>query len=261
MKTIKTFQPSNKIGITQKFVSLPTMVWLLIAVIFSNSDLYGQNGPVFMNNSHEMMFDMNPKYSPALVKEKLINARLLSEIIPNYPVNWITSYISVELQTNQNGHLVKGISKNEVLNEEQKNMLKNLKVSDDLLVKVDYTYLDPATKEVQNNHMKVTLCITPDINAHFEGGRDRMKQYLMNNGLSQVSASTPKKNQKGSITFVVSETGEINNARISKTSGDAKTDQVLLNLINKMPKWVPAKDAKGHAARQEFIFSLGNDGC
>jgi TonB family protein len=63
------------------------------------------------------------------------------------------------------------------------------------------------------------------------------------------------------VEFTVNEDCEIANAQISKTSGDQETDELLLNVINQMPKWKPAENAKGRKVKQEFEFSVGNVGC
>jgi len=48
--------------------------------------------------------------------------------------------------------------------------------------------------------------------------------------------------------------------QLSKTSGDQKTDKLLLKAINKMPKWKPAENSDGIKVKQEFEFSVGNCG-
>jgi TonB family protein len=70
-----------------------------------------------------------------------------------------------------------------------------------------------------------------------------------------------KEFQQGKVLFTVSEAGEIVNTKISKTSGDAKTDKLMIEAINKMPKWKPAENAKGIKVAQEFEFGVGRGGC
>ena len=64
------------------------------------------------------------------------------------------------------------------------------------------------------------------------------------------------------LRFVVNEEGAIDKAQITQTSGDAATDKLLLDVINKMPNWKAAEDAKGKKVKQEFVLSVGtNRGC
>ena len=63
------------------------------------------------------------------------------------------------------------------------------------------------------------------------------------------------------VIFAINEAGEIVNAKISRSSGDSKTDKLLLETIYKMPKWKPAKNSKGIKVKQIFEFSVGNRGC
>ena len=50
---------------------------------------------------------------------------------------------------------------------------------------------------------------------------------------------------------------------VSKSSGDAATDKLLLKAITKMPKWKPAETTDGTKVKQAFEFSVNNDtpGC
>ena len=63
--------------------------------------------------------------------------------------------------------------------------------------------------------------------------------------------------------FTINENGAVENAKIFESSGDAKTDELLLRLINNMPKWKPAKDIMGNPVKQDFEFLTGYlyEGC
>ncbi|MES2679581.1 MAG: energy transducer TonB [Bacteroidota bacterium] len=227
--------------------------------------VFGQGGstfqPSFLPGPQDLAFDLYPKYRRPLKKENLHDARLIRDVIPGYPVNWISSYVSVEIQATCEGKAMKAITPHEELSTEQKNILNNPDLSGDLVINVRYTYQDPVTKEVENNRMHVVMSIMPETEAQYATGREDMKKYLKENGINKISESTPKLFQKGLLRFTIDEQGEITNTKILTSSGDAKTDQVLLDLINKMPKWIPAKNAKGAGIQQDFEFSLGSLGC
>ena len=65
------------------------------------------------------------------------------------------------------------------------------------------------------------------------------------------------------VSFTVNEDGKIADAIVSKSSGDAATDKLLLKAINKMPKWKPAETADGTKVKQAFEFSVSGNtkGC
>ena len=88
-----------------------------------------------------------------------------------------------------------------------------------------------------------------------------MTQYLRENAINKIPETTSKQLQQVIVGFTVNEEGKIANVQISKTSGDPNTDKLLLEAINKMPKWRPAEDSKGVKVKQEFEFSVGNVGC
>jgi len=63
---------------------------------------------------------------------------MLSDFIDGYPVNWMSAYISVEINSNNMGREMSLFSKNDMLSNEQKNMLADLSVGAKVVVKVKY---------------------------------------------------------------------------------------------------------------------------
>ena len=88
-----------------------------------------------------------------------------------------------------------------------------------------------------------------------------MYDYIRQNGIDKISVSSPKMFRKGKVRFAVSEQGEVIRVRVTESSGDPKTDKILLETIQGMPKWKPAENSKGVKLMQEFVFSVGSDGC
>jgi TonB family protein len=88
-----------------------------------------------------------------------------------------------------------------------------------------------------------------------------MTKYLKENAINKISETTSKELKQGIVRFTVNEEGTITDAKIFKTSGDLNTDKLLLEVINKMPKWRAAEDSNGIKVKQEFEFSVGNVGC
>lgn len=219
-------------------------------------------------------YEVRGKYSRPVKKEKLQEAKLLSDFIPGYPSSWITSYTSVEISTICDGKLMKAVSSNDVLSAEQKNILNNVNLADDIVINVKYKYANLVTGGMENNNIHISMTVVPEIEAEYVGGRQQMINYLKENVIHKISESSlsgskessgnkqakTKLFQEGIVVFTVNEEGEIVNAKIFKTSGDSKTDKLLLETINKMPKWKPAKNSKGAKVKQEFELSVRHDG-
>ena len=54
-------------------------------------------------------------------KEKLNEAKFITDVVPGYPVNWITEHVSVQIQATCSGSTRIAVSANDTLSAEQKN--------------------------------------------------------------------------------------------------------------------------------------------
>ena len=230
--------------------------------------------------SQEIDFDVHGRYKRAVKDEKLFDAKLLSDVIDGYPANWITNYVSVEIEVICNGKVIKAVSSGDALSTEQKNILRKADMASDIFINVKYQYKNPAIDHVENNKMNVEMTVVPETEAQYIGGEKEMRNYLRENAINKIPESCykivrpfqqqfqqqtqPQFKLQTLIRFTVNEEGEITAAKIVKTSADKEIDKLLLDAINKMPKWKPAKDAKGVNVKQEFEFSVNggrSGGC
>ena len=107
------------------------------------------------------------------------------------------------------------------------------------------------------NKPELFITVVPEIEAEYIGGYQELIKYLKVNVIDKISEPSvtairfQPPFQSAKVIFTVNEEGKIVNATISKTSGDAKTDKILPDAINKMPKWKPANE-KGIKVKQEF---------
>ena len=214
----------------------------------------------------ELRFKIHPayaSYSSPVKKEKLTEARLLGDFIPGYPVNWISDYLSVEILATCNGKVMKALSTNDVLSAEQKNILITADLATDIVINANYKYKNSVTGHPDFRSMHYTTTLVPEIEAEFIGGNKKLINYFKENVINKISETTPKEFQKGKVLFTVNEKGAIVNAKIFMSSGDPKTDNLLIDAINKMPTWRPAENSKGKKVKQEFEFSINgiDEGC
>lgn len=203
-------------------------------------------------------------------KEKLNEAKLMFDIIPNFPQNYyskLIDYVSVEISVCNGGKNLTAISKNEVLTPEQKNILNNADFGTDINVSIKFSYKDPANdayggggkiKEIK----PLGVTVVPETEAEFPGGNNSALQYFRNILITNNSDSaTIQKINFTKLDITVNEAGEITNAKIFRSSGDQNIDKLFLEAARNMPRWKPAQDAKGTKVKQEIKISLKNTGC
>lgn len=212
----------------------------------------------------ELKYEVRGMYTRSIKKEQLSEVTLISDIIQDYPINWITSYVSIEILGTCNGKFMTAVSSNSILTSEQKHILSNVDMASDIIIDVKYTYNVPVTNVVENNTMHVLLTVVPEIQAEYIGGYQQLINYLKEKSVHQFSETDPKKVRQVVIRFSVNEEGKITDAKIARSSGDSKTEKLLLDVINNMPQWKPAENAQGIKVKQEFEFIVGSnigDGC
>jgi len=203
------------------------------------------------------------RYSRPITIEKIQKAKLVSDLIEGYPSNWITAYISVEISSSCKSVKVNVVSLNDVLSTAQKHMLNKADVGTDIVITVKYNTKNTITNILEKSEMNVTLTVVPEIEATYIGGYKSMIAYLKENSNAKIAALSTKQIQFTSINFTVNKNGETKNVMLMKASGNTAIDELLVELITNMPKWVPAKNSEGVAVNQGFEFSIGSmsDGC
>jgi len=194
-------------------------------------------------------------------EQKLEKAHTLSDVIDGYPVSWIAGYISAGISIITGDQVVQAMGINDTLTTAQKELLKSAELGDEIIIDVAYTSKNFITQGVDMHTLHYTATLVPEHEAEFPGGLELMTAYLKENAMRKIPDSTFKEFQQVIIRFTIDEHGEIANARFAATSGDPKTDELLLNAINRMPKWRPAVNADGVKVKQEFEFSVGGGGC
>lgn len=216
-----------------------------------------------VNTKRVMNYGVRGRYDRPVKKEEATNAKLLRDLIFGYPVNWITNYVSVELTAPKGDKLIRTLSTNEKLTPEQKDLLKSIDIGSNIAIHVKYTYNHPLTHAIENYEINTSVTVVPDKEAEYHGGYENLKKYLYENCISKVSATISQRYQRGTVVFTLNENGEPTGTRIAKSSGDVKMDKLLLDAINKMPKWSPAENANGEKVNQDFEFTLNEngDGC
>ena len=203
-------------------------------------------------------------------QEKLAGAKEAFDIIPNYPKAYfakLIDYVSVEISAVCDGKKVNAVAPNEVLSPEQKNILNTADLGSDIYVSLKFSYKDPANDVYGTGgrikEMKAMgVMVIPDHEAQFPGGNFKVTDYLKEKVLEQVrDTGAARKFMNASVSFMVDEEGKIRDVKLSRSSLDAKIDQLIIEAANTMPEWIPAQNAEGIKVKQVFSLPVRRNGC
>lgn len=218
------------------------------------------------STEEEFWYGIQNRHRKTTTMKKLQGAALVDDLIAYYPSNWIKNYVSVEITSVYQGKEKKAIGPNNVLNTAQKSLLNSAEISSQLIIKVNFEEKNNITDSIHQEQMQVSISVVPEKEAEFADGYEEMITYFKKAGKDKLDLSKAKKIKIGpnnreitepvSVFFEVNELGETENIIIEKGSGDSKTDQSLIEMIEKMPKWIPARDSKGKKVKQEFGFTV-----
>lgn len=211
--------------------------------------------------SQDLQYEVRGKHTRGVSKEKLEDAQTMIDIRPGYPSSMIEAYTSTEISVTTKGTVMKATGFNDTLSAEQQTILQMADVGSDINIEVGYVHQNPVTLLPDIRQMNFVLSVVPEVEATYPGGYQELRSYLKKNAIDKIKDGFSKENKIVVIGFTVTETGEITNASIFRSSTDPEIDRLLLKAINRMPKWTPAENAEGVKVQQEFEFVVGNGGC
>lgn len=124
-------------------------------------------------------------------------------------------------------------------------------------------WLDPLVFFSDSSYMvealpSLTEAVATD--AAFVGGGDSLVSYLKGGILPQIQPGIGWL-KPPVVHFTLNKGGDATDVTLAGTSGQAELDARLLQVINDMPHWNPAKDASGGAMEQAFAFRVVQAGC
>jgi TonB family protein len=193
--------------------------------------------------------------SVPITMKKLYNAAFINDVIKKPASDWITGYQTYEVSRTINGKEIKAASSNATLTKEQKQIFNSVSLGAEVLVSANYT------SNIVNKQINVSLVVIPEKEAEYIGGYDNMINYLKENSPEDLSAKNFKLLPQISITFNVNESGKTENVKMTNTSGNTEVDELLLELVQKMPNWNPATNINGTVVKQNFVLEIGQFGC
>ncbi|MBL0331205.1 MAG: energy transducer TonB [Bacteroidetes bacterium] len=246
--------------------------------------------------SQPSKFEYFGRLNPSVKKDKLNDAKFVTDLSPvlwhllilpnkdrveldeqrklNYPLgffaypqggyNTIVDYVSVEISTTHNGVVVTSTGAKEALTTEQKNNIKSADLGSDINVVIRFKYKKQLSNTIVANKLiegNLNITVVPASEAEFPGGNKQLTNYLNENIFEKVSEKKAFRNlPQAVVKFSVDEHGKVMNVKMSRSSMDATTDLQIINAINKMPNWKPAKNSNGKNVAQEFQIPFGMSG-
>jgi len=206
----------------------------------------------------DLSYDVHKVYPYiSISEEKLIDAHRLTDLNSRYKSSWVSRYISVEVSTIQDGKVRKSMGKNDVLNQEQKALLKTADVGSDISVRIQYI----PKNNLKNNEAKemdFVVAVNPKNGASYPEGSQQLRQYLKENAMDKTDDDTFKRYQLTAVQFTINEKGQIIDSHIVESSKDKNVDSLLLDAVCNMPDWKPASYANGIKAKETFVLTVGD---
>jgi len=216
------------------------------------------------NIEQQLFFNIRGRFNKSLTISQLFNSKLIKDFVSYYPSEWISEYVSVEMNFHVDGKEIVTQSKNDTLTKEQIEIINSLEINDDISIKVKYKSENAVSHEVEIREMEeLSFMIVPEHQAMYVFGYDLLIQYLEENSLDKIPVSIQNNLDQLSIYFGINELGEIQNVRLEESSGNKEVDHLIIDLIQNMPAWDPAVNGDSIAVSQRFELTLGNKivGC
>lgn len=206
----------------------------------------------------ELKYEISRVYpSLTVTKDKVLEAQSLIDLNKYYKSSWVKKYLSVEISASHQENIKKAISKNDLLSQEQKDLLSRADVNTDIAVKVKYIP-ENTLKNNGEKEMNFTFKIDPEEEATYIGGQKQLNQYLQENAIEKIPATSFSQYQLTALKFTVDEEGQIVDAYVFESSKDKNVDTLLLETLCNMPNWSPATYANGYKVKQEFVLTAGD---
>jgi hypothetical protein len=207
---------------------------------------------------NDLKFEINKVLPFISIQEaKLDKINTLTDLDKLYPASWVREYISVEISAYKNGIQTKASGISDVLNQEQKELIRLADLSSDIAVIVTYI----PNNSLKNNPAKqydFKVTIMPDKNAIYSEGVEQLNQYLQENSIANIKAGSFTGYDLTAIKFTITEQGDISDIKVAMPSKDTKIDKMLVEAISKMPSWKPAAFSNGLKVKQDFVLTIGN---
>ncbi len=229
--------------------------------------------------AQDSVYTYGVQLPPSVNHEKLLYAQYVSDIAPTlwndivlpykervalderkktqgyYSYKTFIDYASVVISATHNKKVFTAESSDDNLTIEQQRIVANADLNTDIVIKIKYNYKILAKPMLIEGTL--TIKVVPETEAEYIGGLKLLSSYLLQQVIDKISSRIMK---QPVVEFTINEEGQAIDVKLNRTTGDAKTDAMVIDAIQRMPKWNPAKNAKGIPVKQRFTIPLGG-GC
>lgn len=213
------------------------------------------------STTSELLYEIKGRYERPISSSHLENANSLKELILHYPENWIEKYISTEVSITTGSEKQTAKAKDATLSTEQKNILRNAKPASKVTISVNYFTKNAVRTELDESRMEVELTVIPDKEANYPNGKKQLIDDLKSSNNKKFSDESLIDLNITSILFTIDKNGGVEDVKLAQSSGNKKVDNVLLESIWNMSRWIPAENKNGEKVKQQFEFTFGPPGC
>jgi len=197
-------------------------------------------------------------------KAALDKVRSFDDFIAEEHAGRIVSYksLSVTVIENDKETKIKETENSGVLSTAQLELLQSSDYSTNLLISAKYTEKSFDTGELQESIWTPYITVVPEKQAAYSWGDEALIYFLEKHSKEAISDLAQDKLQSGQLYFTVSKDGTVSNAEIISTSGFPNVDEMVKELIFKLPgNWQPAETTNGEKVDQTLVVSFGKGGC
>jgi len=208
-----------------------------------------------------LVYNVDSRFTATITKEKLNKATSILDIVPDKAKNWRnTTFQSVTVSIIQEGNDLHESGSNKTLNTAQIKLLNTTDYSTNFYINAKGSTIQFDTGSVES--YAYYFSIIPKKEATYTNGHDALINYLKENSKDKTSIIKIDKLKPGKVNFTISKAGLIKNIKLSSTSGYPSIDELLIELITKIPgTWKPAENYRGEKVDQELTFFFGLMGC
>lgn len=204
-----------------------------------------------------LFYQIHVDHLDPIEQNTLVQAKSLEDIIAYYPSSWIGTYEKTEVivQSLKGRKVAQG--KNQILNEQQRELLKTANLEDFVTIKVYARSMNSTSNKIESHVMERTFGVVPDNQAWYEGGLDATKAYLKQSVVDKMSAAQYNGLKEIEVQFYINEHGKAEAISFTKMSEDKSLHALLIQALEDMPKWHPAIN-NGKPVKQPCRLILGD---
>ena len=193
----------------------------------------------------------------SMSKDELNSAESVADLREQFKPSWVKKYLTVEILTIHNGKERKAVHTEGTLSKEQKNNMQTADAGQDISIKINYIP-ENTLKNNPPKEMSWSFLVYPEKKAAYPYGQEKLNQYLKESAVDNIPEGLITGYALAAVKFTVTENGDIINPKVAWSSKDDTVDELLLETVRNMPKWIPAEYADGTKVAQDFAFAVGN---